>query len=259
MSSESSDMIRRVERLYEKYDIHNLGRGATTDALGDVYEELAEEIFMDPELWDDFNSGVQPTTDASRLFYETMVAHDVGCIEIIETPKVKVRESGGSPKTDVHLLVNNRVQIKLSIKHSQSQHVTVGEFDVDTIVSEVGIESQRAISLMEKHQRDASAKNFTEDERRMLAEELTDDAPRIVRWVISGSPNETSRDPRHANHTIMFYVNRDKSYKGYSTKTTNAQAEAILQRNSGFGTGLSWTYATGTKGRKIQWKAPTRL
>ena len=176
----------------------------------------------------------------------------MGYIETIETPKVKVRESGGSPKTDVHLLVNNRVQIKLSIKHSQSQHVTVGEFDVDTIVSEVGIESQRAISLMEKHQRDASAKNFTEDERRMLAEELTDDAPRIVRWVISGSPNETSWDP-------MFYVNRDKSYKGYSTKTTNAQAEAILQRNSGFGTGLSWTYATGTKGRKIQWKAPTRL
>ena len=248
---------RTLEDLYAKYRIDRLAYGARSDKLGDLYEDYVKIIFSSEEVISNFNSGKKPLTTEEEVVYNTLMPHGIPYVKSIKALDVPKRASKGSPKTDVHLLVNGMVNIKLSIKHSYATNITVAEFDVDTIKKEIGIKDERIIYLMEKHQRDASAKNFDEEERVELRKRLSAIKRRLVKWALSGSPDVSSEDPRIANHTIMFKIDRfNYRLKDFSSYTIEDQVNKIIEKKSGFGTGLSWTYATGTKGQKIQFKCP---
>ena len=119
------------------------------------------------------------------------------------------------------------------------------------------IKDPKLISLMEKHQRDNSAKRFTANQKEEMRKRLSPVKKDLVMWALSGSPDVSSDDIRNANHTIMFKIfgKYDKyRLRDFSSHTIEKQVDMILEKKSGFGTGLSWTYATGTKGKKIQFK-----
>ena len=110
---------------------------------------------------------------------------------------------------------------------------------------------------MNKFQTDASGKNFSAEEQEILKSKIAPIKREFVRWTLTGCPDQYSEDLRVANHTIMFKVDYSTRYiKSFSTYTIEQQVDTITSRASGYGTGLSWTYATGTKGTKIQFKCP---
>ena len=248
-----------LQGLYLKYGIAKLTGGKLTDALGDAYEEFVQLIFQDEKIQALYNKSAPPVTMEQEVFHDTLKQYGVTHINSISLPSVPKRNNGSEPKTDVHILVNNTIDIKVSVKQSKARAVAAAEFDVATIAKEVPSvgKNRKIISLMEKHQKDGSAKNFSLTEEKQLKNLLMPVKSDLVRWVVTGSSKKNDPDPRISNHTIMFMLEKDgKTLKKFSSHGVKTQVAKITKRKGGFGTGLSWTYATGTKGRKIQFKCP---
>lgn len=259
--------MEKLARLYEKYDIYNLPDGVVGDKLGDVYEDYVVEMFQDPTYIgrgesETFNQ-VEDEIVKIILGKEGIPLNQISRIE--GTTDIPARSSGGNAKTDVllkvYLVSGQMIQIPMSVKQTTAPKVAFAEYDVQTIAREVGITDARLIFLMEKHQRDASAKNFTTSEKQELRQLLRPYKRKFLRWIVTMSTMEDRSDIRIPRYVIKFQLEKgtyrpsgrgvfdiDEYITFISTNKNGTESRG------GFGTGLSWTYATGSKGYKIQFK-----
>lgn len=253
-----------LDQLYKDYNIENLSFGILQDKLGDVYENFVVQTLENREYVFNFQNSNIVNNWEYQLFVDVMTGYNIlpGEIEKINaTDPVPVRLTHGLSKTDVIMTVNDSKKYPISVKQSTAKKVAFAEFDVDTIIKEVGITDKELIRLLTKHQADASAKNFTKEEKETLTEKLKPIARKFVRWVITGSP-DVSNDIRIPTMIVKFDINKaDNKLKSYKVFNIEDYIDSIMLdkngnvKKGGFGTGLSWTYATGSKGRKIQFKA----
>lgn len=253
-----------LDQLYNEFNIDNLSFGVLQDKLGDVYEKFVVKTLENKELLATFQNSKASNDWQYHLFNDVMNGYNLlpnSFNQIKATDPVPARMTHGLSKTDVIMTIDDNRKYSISVKQSTAKKVAFAEFDVDTIVREVGITDKELIRLLTKHQVDASAKNFTQEEKETLTEKLKPIARKFVRWVITGSP-EISDDIRIPTMIIKFDINKaDNKLKSYRVYNIEDYIDSIMLDNKGnikkggFGTGLSWTYATGSKGRKIQFKA----
>lgn len=269
-----------LDKLYKKYDIANLSFGKIHDKLGDVYEEYCIIILQVAENLKKAKSHIDDNSLDFNVFKSLLGIYGISNFESIEkitaTNVVPHRETNGLSKTDViatiHYTNNSEQKLAISCKQSSVKKVAFAEFDVETICKEVGISDETLKSLLLKHQTDASAKYFSPAEKSQLRNSLAPIARNFVRWVITGSIEEHPTDVIFPTSIIKFQVkkpknrfdfsvaNDDFSYQSFKVHTIEEYIDTIMLsngkiKNGGFGTGLSWTYATGSKGVKIQFKA----
>lgn len=261
-----------LANLYQKYNIYQITNpGALSDALGDVYEDFVEAIFKDLftlQSWP-INSLEYQIAEKILQYLNLNIFH----ISIISSSRKNIPRTlnGGTPKTDVYLnimLVNglNRL-VPLNVKQSTVPKVAFAEYDVNTIVQTLGITDLHLIYLLDKHQKDGSAINFTGNEKIYLTQNLAPYARSLVRWCITLNPNPIYQDIKYPEYVIRFdlYHPKNSVALGNTLKDVNVyDIEGYIDkimlnlkgqpRSGGFGTGLSWTYATGSKGKKIQFK-----
>lgn len=268
-----------LESLYQKYNIYNFEFGAIHDKLGDVYEEYCVTLLKDSCLLKKMLTNKADTLD-ERVFTDILRCNGVTNLNSIKsisaTNSVPHRASGGLPKTDIIITIDYKdgsvKKYPMSCKQSTVSKVALAEFDVDTICNEMGITNPRLKQLMLKHQVDKSAKNFTAAEKQELNDLMRPIAKDFVRWVLTGSPDKNDNDIRIPKSIITFKLTKpadryainvekgDFDYFDYSTHTIEEYIDIIMLNKSGkpkpggFGTGLSWTYATGSGGYKIQFK-----
>jgi hypothetical protein len=255
-------MNKKLQNLYEKYDIKNLPYGIVGDKLGDVYEDFIVEIFEDKNYIDNFeklNSSNLEEKIFKTILENEGIENNNNILNIEATTDIPKRESGGNAKTDVLVKViykNGQVkEIPISVKQTTAPKVALAEFDVDTILKEVGINNELIERLMKKHQTDASAKNFTSQEKEQLSNELDKYKEKFLRWVITMSSVKNDSDIRIPKYVVRFQLT--KGNYDISKMTVCDIDECINNmagKKGGFRTGLSWTYATGSKGSKLQFK-----
>lgn len=265
--------------LYAAYQIETLPFGIIHDKLGDVYEEYCVRVLSDNEILRNLQERKPVDGLDIAVFKELLGTYGINNYyeikNISATTQIPHRETHGLSKTDVIMTIqySNGVEERkaISCKQSSVAKVAFAEFDVDTICREVGISDERLKALLLKHQTDASAKYMSSDEKQELRESMAPIARRFVRWVITGSPDENPTKLVYPTSIIKFNVKKPVgrnidvrngdfsllSFKGYSIED---YLDTIMTKNGkiksgGFGTGLSWTYATGSKGVKIQFKA----
>lgn len=269
-----------LDKLYEKYDIANLAFGKIHDKLGDVYEEFCIIILQDV---DNLNKAKNNTEDNSlefKVFKAILGIYNINNFDLIEkitaTNIVPHRETKGLSKTDIiatiHYIDKSEQKLAISCKQSTVPKVAFAEFDVETICREIGISDEMLKFLLLKHQSDASAKNFTPNEKNELKNKLAPIARDFVRWVITGCIEEHPTNIVYPTSIIKFQLKKPKnrydisvlgddfSFQSFKVHTIEDYIDIIMLsngriKNGGFGTGLSWTYATGSKGVKIQFKA----
>ena len=263
-------MFRRTKRLqdlFDKYDISKLVHGAKEDKMGDAIEDYCVSILNSAEILNKYkNNSIDINNTDEFIFYNTMSKIPIDkdkIIKIFATRDIEHRITGGNPKTDmiveIHCIDCIVPPIPISIKSSTVSKVAMAEFDVDTIVKEVGIVEDELKALLLKHQTDCSAKNFTTYQKERLYTLLHPYAKKFVRWVLAGSPVET-KDLRYPVLMIKFALTKTDEIKDIKIYTIDEYVDSVmLDKNNnikkgGFGTGLGWTYATGSKGRKIQFK-----
>lgn len=262
-------MCYKIKEAYAEYNIDNLTYGEVGDKLGDAYESFVVNVFNDIKYLDEFN--YLNTNKLDERIYKEIITRegiDINNISEIEaTDDIPKRDSGGNSKTDVLvkvLMKNGQViNIPISVKQTTVTKVAMAEYDVDTILRETGINNKDIEELMKKHQADASAKNFTAKEKETLKLELAKDnnKDKLLRWIFTMSPVKNNDDIRIPRYIIRFQLDKknlkvkelgifniDEYINHVSTDKKGKPAKG------GFGTGLSWTYATGSKGKKIQFK-----
>lgn len=270
-----------LDELYEKYNIADFSYGKVHDKLGDVYEEFCMLIFANKDFLSTFQKGEKINCVEFDIFQTLLAKFRIENIaninEITATNIVPHRKTHGNAKTDVIATIkyNDGEEIKLPISSKQSyvRKVAVAEFEIDTICDEAKIENARIRELMKKFQTAKSAKGLTASEKIELKNLLKPYARNLVRWAITGSPEENPNDVIFPKLIIKFKISRpeDKSnisiengelhYQSHSIYTIDEYIDLTMYdkngkiRNGGFGTGLSWTYASGSGGRKIQFKA----
>jgi len=249
-----------LNSLYEREGIGDKSRysqGKLSDLLGDVFEELTQLIFLDPFHWANYNSKINSNTLEQSIFNKTLSHYDVEYIESIHKNDIPKRDNGSEPKTDCSFRVNNKFNINLSIKQSTRDQVSAAEFSVGTMKQELEIEDPELIQLLEKHQRVGSGKDFSEKEKTSLRQKMSNIKEPFIRWVLSGSAAKVS-DIRYANHILTYGLRKEnKNVLFFATHPLQHAIEKVLSSEKrGYGTGLSWTYATGSKGKKVQFKCP---
>ncbi len=258
-----------LQQLYDDYRIYDLPHGIVGDKLGDVFEDYCIYIFQRDDYLRAFNArtpinGSYEYTIFATTLLKYGIPPETNIQEICATNDVLSRVTGGLPKTDIildlYLSDTNRLQVPISVKQSTASKVAFAEFDVDTIVREVGITDTELINLLKKHQTDASAKKFSSSEKQLLTDKLQPISKNFVKWVATGCPHN-SCDLRIPKIILKFDLARDTYIiNKYAIYTSDEYVEHIMYNHNGelkkggFGTGLSWTYATGSKGHKIQFK-----
>lgn len=251
--------------LYSKYSINSLSGGKKTDKLGDVFEELVCLIFGSKKnIKEVFREGYLEKEIIKSFFSKTKI-EPKSVSSITATTKVMRRKSGGNSKTDVIVSVilkdGRSIDVPISVKQTTARQVAFAEFSVETICEEVGITNRRAKELMEKHQRDGSARNFYPEEKEELRKLLKPFAEKLVRWTITMSPDEEPVGNEYPKYILKFNLSVvDSVVLGFKFYNIEDYIDYIMYdnkgniKNGGFGTGLAWTYATGSKGTKIQFK-----
>lgn len=247
------------KRLYEKYNIDNLSPGSKTAKLGHLYEEYVKIIFSTNEYIDNFNQGCQPSTVEEEVIQAVCKEFNIEFIASVDFLEVPSTDAGGPAKTDLCILINENIYIKSTIKQSHCKRVSISEYDVATIAQAVSIKDQRVISLMEKFQRCGSGKLFSESEKEELTLGIQPYKRDLIRWAFSGDVSN-SHDLRVANFSINFKVNKEtKRMEHFVAHSIDSLVNKTIEEGNGFDTGLSWTHASGTRGKKIQYKGPTFL
>ncbi len=265
--------------LYQKYNIANLAFGEIHDKLGDVYEEFCVEILRDADLLLQLQNNSAPNTLETQIMRQLLTTngiYDFRTIKLIEaTTQIPHRHTGGLSKTDIIATITfidgNQLKLPISCKQSTVPKVALAEFDVDTICREMQITNPRLKELLLKHQTDCSAKNFTANEKAELKALMAPISRSFVRWVLTGSPNINTNDICIPTSIIKFKLKKpndrynikinmgDFDLLSYDVFTIEEYIDFIMYKNGklksgGFNTGLSWTYATGSKGQKMQFK-----
>ncbi len=270
-----------LNELYTKYKISSLSFGTIHDKLGDLYEEYCLSVLTDSSNL----NAAKLNTNLDSLEYKVFKAilgvyriNNFSNIEKIEaTNKIPHRYTHGLSKTDVVMTIfykdHTQKSYAISCKQTTAPKMAFAEFDVDTICKEVGIKNEKLKALMLKHQTDKSAKKFSSAEKQELKELLRPIAREFVRWVITGTTDKNPSQLTFPTSILKFKLqkpkdryninlfNGDFSLLSFDVVTTEDYIDHIMLtkngtiKSGGFGTGLSWTYATGSGGYKIQFKA----
>lgn len=269
-----------LQQLYQKYQIADLTFGSIHDKLGDVYEDYCVTLLESKPLLAALKCNNRPTDLDSEVFCRLLHTYGItdfnSIYSIQATTQVPHRSTGGLPKTDIIATINyvDRTPsiLCISCKQSTVAKVALAEFDVDTICREMRINNPRLYQLLLKHQVDCSAKNFSTIEKMELNTLMKPIARDFVRWVLTGSPKKNTLEVCYPTSLIKFELkppkdrynicvhNGDFDLISFSTYTIEDYIDCIMYnrngtiKSGGFGTGLSWTYATGSKGTKIQFK-----
>jgi len=257
----------KLVSLYKKYNIVNLPFGIVGDKLGDLYEEFIVDILNNLEYLNHFNNNTSCDSFEYAIFKEvltTLPKNNLKILSIKANTDIESRFTGGLPKTDVIADIrfhdNSVYSLPISVKQTTASKVALAEFDVETISKEVGITDPELIRLLTKHQTDGSAKNLSSEEKLELKNRLAFISRKFVRWVLTGAPAE-SKDLRIPKLIVKFKILKPSYFPlSYEVLTIDEAIDNIMLdkrgniKSGGFGTGLSWTYATGSKGRKIQFK-----
>lgn len=270
-----------LEKLYKKYKIAELTFGTIHDKLGDAYEEFCVTVLSDDMNLQKAKSNIKPENLDYEVYLSILnccgISDFTDIKSITATSKIPHRQTHGLSKTDAILTITyengKENQIAMSCKQSYVPKMAFAEFDVETICSEVGITDERLKALMLKHQTDKSAKYFTPAEKAELRALLEPIREKFVRWVITGSPDKNPTDVVYPTIIVKFKLkkpanrydikvsNGDLSLISFGAVTVEDYIHSIIYdkkgnvKNGGFGTGLAWTYATGSGGFKIQFKA----
>lgn len=262
-----------LDQIYDQYGLTNITTaGHLTDKLGDVYENFILKIFENKRVA--MSWGLRTT---ERYIVDTLLSQiGFSFNQIVDLSasdrNIPLTINNGVPKTDVYLtftLMNgSSCLVPISVKQSTVSKVAFAEYRVIDIVTALNIQDPILINLLMKHQTDASAKNFTLAEKEDLKTRLAPYADSLIRWCITLNPNPTVGNICHPEYIVKFDLyhpvkapTRRYCFKSVQVYSIDQYISLIRYaangalRSGGFGTGLQWTYATGSKGKKIQLKA----
>ncbi|MCS3528623.1 MspI family type II restriction endonuclease [Acinetobacter johnsonii] len=256
-----------LSKLYDDFGIDQLPHtqhGITSDRLGKLYEKYVLDIFKDIESLKKYSTDVFPQEKEISSKLLNALNFDLSEILNVSSSDADLGRTiaGGNPKTDATITFTFNDQssrlVPLNIKHSSKKKVSIAEYDVETICRGVGIPDGELKELIRKHQNDQSAKLFSPLQKQRLTALLEPYREQFIRWCVTLNAEKSEGNILHPDLLIRFkvigreYV--DVTIKNIDDYVNDRIVEGSKTRRPGFGTGLNWTYASGSKAKKMQFK-----
>ena len=253
-------LIELIENYY--CFISQLSEGSRRGRLGFTFEYILSSTLNYKE---NLNKWLFDTSTSTGMYYGLFSAvldrlENDGCVNretlyrLHSTNEIDKLPSGGSPKTDVLLKVQDKTGtsswITFSCKLSRDNKVSVHEYDCSSFANVLNNEDARLRELLELFQRAGNLKEFGQENTADLTSALSPYKVKLARWVLGGIGGEGNPDTQWAKYLILKNKNLIKIH------TIDEYIE--LMEKSGvrgtFGTFFDWTYSSGRKGKTIQLK-----
>ena len=163
--------------------------------------------------------------------------------------------SRGKPKTDVlaniHLTTGDPRIVTISCKRTDRTTVTIGQHKAEDIADAVDPGNTRLRELLELFQKEGTLEAMSPTDRSELEKELAPVLRRFCYFIIGGV-NGLGDPDRHWAKYVMVCRKDPDDYSFYSLEE---YVDELLSKPLGnFGTPFHWTYASGCKGKDIQFK-----
>lgn len=164
--------------------------------------------------------------------------------------------SGGAPKTDVIATIkftdNSDKTITISCKRSKSNTVTVHQYTADVFADVLDKDNDVLRKLLNMFQVCGNIRDLPVGVAAALEAELQKYTSRLSLWAIGGIGG--AGDP--TRHWAQYIVSLQTAKNEFYVHTTAQYCDIICQKSVMFGTPFHWTYASKSKGKNIQLKAP---
>lgn len=165
--------------------------------------------------------------------------------------------SGGSPKTDVlvdiYLKDSEKVTLTISCKNTDSQNVSIAQFDYKTIAFALDPKDNNLRDLLQQAQLIGAPSMMPTETAQKLTEALKPHLTDLGLWLLGGYKGEGEPNTQWASY-ILVRKNDDAKIEFYFLREYYDLLVAS-HPNGSFGTPFAWTYASGSKGKNIQFKA----
>lgn len=264
--SEIDDVIsfNALSLLIRDKALENLSQGVRANVLGEETEERIMRSLNNEdniELWNGLlDSNLLPKSVDYELFEEILSTYGIDnndevITSLYATTDIPLLEGRGQPKTDVHCEVNtnkNLFNINISVKQTSAKKVTVHEGFMKDILDllELDMDSNLGIALLRLQEcggklklKDKYLESYT-----LLESELYKYNEKLIKFFIFGIGSEQN------NIQIANMLVYNKTFKAM---TVNETVNHMSKYSGQFGTPFSFTYPSGSRGKKIQVKAPT--
>lgn len=253
----------------EEYALKDKVSGAKNTTKGNVYEEVIATILSNKSNLNKIKYNSNTEDGLHYKVFKTIInaiwKEDVSNVKEIKATndkhKIGYLSNGGNPKTDIlttfMLDDGSAKHITISSKRTSNNMVSGHEFSADAISDVLNKDDDELRELLNEFQKCSNVKNMNPTHVTHLKSLLNKYNRRLVYWVIGGyySPFLVNEEKQCAQYILLFDNNENGDVHIHSTSD---YCEYLLnkERPKTFGTPLSWTFQSKSKGKKIQLKIP---
>lgn len=256
-----SDTDTNLESLQqiEKF----LNNGKIWDKEGKNFETKIAQILSDPTYLKKYLKNVPcEKGDDYFLFYQMLSAFKLKSENICKIYATSKKEdigylpSGGAPKTDViaTFVFDDKTEqiITISCKRSKMDNVTVHQYNADTFADVLDSKNEILRNRLKDFQHYGNVRDMPADAATELTDALKPYLKQLVLWAIGGIGGDGDPETQWAQYIISHQTTKDI----FSVHDVQEYYEIVKNKINMFGTPMQWTYASKSKGKNIQLKAP---
>lgn len=252
------------ENLKTSKQIANfLNHGKIWDIEGKNFETQIADILSNTKYLNAWKGDILPTEQNNYAFFcQMMSTFDISSTSVREIHATAKKEnigylpSGGSPKTDVIAEVvfnngNNRL-ITISCKRSKMSMVSVHQYTADTFADVLNENDVQLRKLLNDFQYYGCLKDLPDGVEDELTIALKPYIKKLVLWAIGGIGGAGNPETQWAQYIVSYQTEKG----AFNVHSVEEYCDIICSRSLMFGTPFGWTFASKSKGKNIQLKAP---
>lgn len=261
---EEFDIQGKDANLQDSNQIEQLlDNGKIWDKDGKNFEVQIAQILSSKDNLIVWKNNQESATDNNSLFFCKMLDVFVGNKEIVESIDATAKKeyigylpSGGSPKTDVIATITftdkSQKIITISCKRSKSKMVTVHQYNADVFTDVLDKDNDKLRNLLNMFQYTGNIRNLPDGIANELENELKKYIKPLALWVIGGIGGGGNPDTQWAKYIVSYQTTQNE----FNVHPIEEYCDMICKKSVMFGTPFNWTYASKSKGKNIQLKAP---
>lgn len=174
--------------------------------------------------------------------------------KIEATNEIGLLPSRGKPKTDILLRIifsdETEEIYTFTCKRTESEWVSVHQYSIDKFITVLKISNPSLIQALKEFQNVGGLKAMSVEGNKCLEEEMPKYNKELAEWVYGGVGGEGDPKTQWARYVINFRSNLFE-LEVYSLEE---YVDKVLEIKEHYGTPYKWTYASGSKGKSIQFK-----
>jgi len=238
----------------------SMNEGAWNDYVGRKFEDFFAAVMDNEDNLNAYKKNANGSFyhyDFYKAVMEYIGIRRSGLREVSATTDIPKLPNNGSPKTDVLLRATTSRGDRIatfSLKSTSNRVVSVHDYTAEAFSEVLDPSNKRLRILLLEYQSTGNARDMPTGDAEALEKELKPYHEKLNKWVFTGEGAPGVKREQCADYLVAH----NKKTDGVVIHDARKYAEMIERNNAikgAFGTKFSWTYPSGSRGKRIQLKA----